>query len=288
MWEKLLNLINALRPNPAPVVAVLRLSGVIAAGAKARRSINLENTEDLIAKAFSLSNVKAVALIINSPGGSPVQSAMITDRIRSLAKDKDIPVIAFCEDVAASGGYMLALAGDEIYAHETSIVGSIGVIYAGFGFVETIKKLGIDRRVYTAGEKKFMLDSFSKEKEEDIEKIKGLQKNIHESFKAMVRDRRGKRLKGPRGEIFSGDVWTGKDAEKHGLIDGLGEMRTFMKDRFGDRVRFRHIKMKRPTLGSLLDLRHSSKVGTNLLPQSWADDVLETVETRSFWDRWGL
>ncbi len=290
MWEQILAFLNNFSANPAPVVAVVRLAGVIAPNSRTTKSINLENTEKLLTTAFSLRGVKAVVLIINSPGGSPVQSALILDRIRNLAKDKDISVLTFCEDVAASGGYMLALAGDEIYAHEASILGSIGVVYSGFGFDKVLDKFGVERRLYTSGEQKSLLDPFSPEKKEDVKRLQHIQGEIHEYFKSKVRERRGKRLKGPKAKVFSGDVWLGKEAQKLGLIDDTADMRTFLKDRFGDRVRVRTIKPKKEPFGLLSMLRGiDSKSDVSVSSGgSWSDDVLDTIETRSYWDRWGL
>jgi signal peptide peptidase SppA len=182
--------------NPTPVVAVLPLEGVIGTSGRFNNAINLANLEEKIISAFDVYNVKAVALTINSPGGSPVQSELIVMRIRELSKEKEIPVYAFAEDVAASGGYMLALAGEEIYAHKASIVGSIGVINSGFGYPAAIEKLGIERRVYTAGESKSMLDPFKPEVEKDVKLIKALLKEIHEFFKDFVKEARGDKLKG--------------------------------------------------------------------------------------------
>jgi len=291
MWDKFLNLLYGLRRDPPPVVAVLRLAGPIAPQAKLRNSLNLEGLSQLIHTAFSVRGVKAVALAINSPGGTPVQSALIMQRIRDMAREKDIPVLAFCEDVAASGGYMLALAGDEIYAHETSLVGSIGVIHASFGFADAISRLGIERRVHTAGEHKSILDPFRPEQEEDVIKLKGLQTEMHDYFKALVLDRRGKRLKGVRNKLFSGDIWLGKEAHKLGLIDGVFEMRSFLRDRFGDRVRIRMINPRRPKWGGLVrDLRlGSSALGSSASNEgNWSEDLLQTIEVRSIWERWGL
>jgi ClpP class serine protease len=196
--------------------------------------------------------------------------------------------------VAASGGYMLALAGDEIYAHEASILGSIGVVYSGFGFNKALEKLGIERRLYTAGEQKSLLDPFSPESKEDIERLKHIQGEIHEYFKSKVRERRGKRLKGPRAKLFSGEVWLGKEAQKLGVIDGTAEMRSFLKERFGEKVRIRTIKQKKEPFGLLSLLRgvetkeNISISSDKLSNSSWSDDVLETIETRASWDRWGL
>ncbi len=277
--------------DPPPRVAVIPLYGVIAAGGRFRQSINLSSYADRIEQAFSTPGVSAVALLINSPGGSPVQSAMITKRIRDLAAEKHVPVLAFAEDVAASGGYMLALAGDEIFADESSLIGSIGVISAGFGFEKAIAKVGVERRLYTAGESKAMLDSFSEEKEEDVARLKDMQAEIHENFKKMVRDRRGKRLKGLRGKIFSGEVFTGHESIKLGLIDGIGDLRTVLRDRFGDNVKFQVLSEKKPRLGSLLGLGRSQETASGQATGGMADlphGMLAAIEERLFWNRFGL
>lgn len=273
--------------NPAPRVAVLPLYGVIAAGGRFKQAVNMAGYAARIEEAFSAPGLSAVALLINSPGGSPVQSALITKRIRDLAGEKNIPVIAFAEDVAASGGYMLALAGDEIYANESSVIGSIGVVSSGFGFTEAIAKIGVERRLYTAGESKSMLDSFSEEKAEDVARLRAMQDEIHEHFKKMVRDRRGKRLKGLRGKIFSGEVFTGPEAVKHGLIDGLGDMRTVLRDRFGKDVKFDVLSEKKSRFGSLLGLKRSSDIQAGFvadLPQA----TISAVEERLMWNKFGL
>ena len=296
--ENIISFCDRFRASPPPTVAVIRLQGPITSGAKLGRGVSMENTAKIISKAFSIPRVSAVALQINSPGGSPVQSALVMKRIRDLATEKDIPVLAFAEDVAASGGYMLACAADEIYAHESSIIGSIGVIFSGFGFVETIKKLGVERRLFTSGDNKSMLDPFEKAKKEDIDKIKGLQSQIHEDFKKLVRDRRGKRLKGPRAKIFSGDVFLGAEAVKHGLIDGLGDIRGTLFERFGDNVRLRLIEHEKPKVASLLGLFGSFRsqggikvsdlddYGSSIT--GLGDDLINALETKFWWSKWGL
>jgi len=281
--------LDKFRSNPPAVVAVIKLNGVIAANGRMGQTINLESYEKLIDTAFSMSGLKAVAISVNSPGGSPVQSGLILNRIRSLADKKDIPVLAFAEDVAASGGYMLAIAGDEIFAHEASIIGSIGVIYAGFGYTEAMKKLGVERRLHTAGESKSMLDPFSAEKSEDIERLKELQTEIHDYFKFVVKDRRGKRLNGTQTKLFSGDVWVGKEAKKVGLIDGIGDLKSTLKERFGENVRIRDLSQKKPRLSSLLGILKSTDASADApIVKGWADELLNTIETRAFWSRWGL
>lgn len=266
--------------NPDPVVAVLPLEGVIGTSGRFSNAINLANLEDKIKSAFDVFNVKAVALAINSPGGSPVQSELIVMRIRELSAEKEIPVYAFAQDVAASGGYMLALAGEEIYAHQASIVGSIGVINSGFGYPAAIEKLGIERRVYTAGESKSLLDPFKPEVEKDVKMMKNLLKEVHDFFKTFVKDARGDRLKGVQKTIFSGQVWNGTEAAKMGLVDGVGDMRSTMKEKLGDDVKFKRIKEEKGFLKGMLGMRAQNS--------SIADDVIKTLETRSEWGRFGL
>ncbi len=291
MLKKLGKFIYALRRtvfgDPPPVVAVLRLYGVIGPGGRFKQGISMASTARQIEQAFAINGVAAVALLINSPGGSPVQSSLITNRIRNLADEKHIPVLSFAEDVAASGGYMLALAADEIYANESSIVGSIGVVSSGFGFTEAMKKLGVERRLYTAGESKAMLDAFQEEKEEDIARLKEIQHDIHENFKKLVRDRRGKRLKGLRGKLFSGDVFTGSEAVKLGLVDDLGDVRTVLHSRFGKNVKLRVLGEKKPRLGALLGLGGSDDTDFGVLGDM-PRGLLAAVEERMFWNRFGL
>lgn len=232
-----------------PVVPVVRLGGVIAAsGSGMRRGISLETVEPQLKKAFSIRRAKAVALIINSPGGSPVQSSLIGRRIRDLAKRADVPVLAFCEDVAASGGYWLAASADEIFADPASIIGSIGVVSAGFGFDKAIKKIGVDRRVHTAGESKMILDPFQPEQTEEVVRLKALQAEIHAQFIAHIENRRGAKLKGVRSELFSGAFWTGETAVKLGLVDAIGEIRETINSRFGDDTELMMIEPKRKLL----------------------------------------
>lgn len=295
MFHRLMAYLNIFRSNPAPIVAVVRLAGVIAPDGRFRNSVNLANTARLLAQAFGIYGVKAVALAINSPGGSPVQSALIMQRVRDLAGEKNVPVLTFAEDVAASGGYMLALAGDEIFAHEASIVGSIGVISAGFGFPEALRKLGIERRLYAAGDKKALLDPFAEEKEEDVARLRDLQGQMHEYFKDLVRERRGRKLKTGKGaaaKIFSGDVWLAAEAEKLGLIDGVGDLRGILRQRFGENVKIKMISRKKAKFAGLLGLtrRLQSEGGAGETGQGagWADDLIGAVETRLLWSRFGL
>jgi signal peptide peptidase SppA len=229
--------------------------------------------------------LSAVALAINSPGGSPVQSALLGERIRALAEEKEVPVIAFAEDVAASGGYWLACAADEIYAHESSIIGSIGVISTGFGFPELLNRIGVERRVHTAGERKSMLDPFRAEQPDDVERLKAIQTDIHGGFKDYVRARRGARLKGEEAELFSGEFWTGRRALELGLVDGLGDLRQVMRARFGERVRLRVIDGPRR-----LRLPFGVAAGGLAAPDlaASAQALVEAAEERALWSRYGL
>ncbi len=263
-----------------PIVPVVRMSGVIAASGM-RRGISLESVEPQLKKAFSVSGAKAVALIINSPGGSPVQSALIGSRIRDLAKRADLPVLAFCEDVAASGGYWLAVSADEVYANAASIIGSIGVISGGFGFDKAIEKLGVERRVYTAGNNKAILDPFKPENPDDVARLKALQTEIHNQFIAHVTDRRGAKLTGDEKDLFSGAFWTGATAATFGLIDGLGECRQIVTERFGDDTELMMIEPKRKLLSGIGGLSGSLASGI-------IDEAAEVAIERAHLSRFGL
>ncbi|NOZ42734.1 MAG: S49 family peptidase [Alphaproteobacteria bacterium] len=278
--ELLANIPLPFLQNPAAVVAILPLAGIIGTGSRFSPALNLAALEDRIDRAFDVYNLKAVALAINSPGGSPVQSELIMRRIRDIAHEKKIPVYAFAEDVAASGGYLISLAADEIYAHEASIVGSIGVISAGFGFNRAIDKLGVDRRVYTAGDNKSILDPFQPEKDKDIKLLKELQKEIHEFFKTLVKERRGDRLKGVQKILFSGQFWAGKEAVKLGLIDGIGDLHGVMRQKFGRKVKFKRIKEEKGLIKGLL--------GVSAHRPGISDEILATLESRALWNRFGL
>ena len=271
--------------NPKPVVAVLRLSGVIGQiGNPIRQGLTAVDLLRSIERAFSLPKLKAVALEVNSPGGSPVQSSLIFKRIRAMAEEKEIPVIAFAEDVAASGGYMLACAADEIYADESSVVGSIGVISSGFGFVELLEKLGVERRVHTEGKNKSMLDPFQKEKLQDVKRLKELQGDIFTTFTNIVKSRRGDKLKKPESKLFTGEFWTGRKSLEFGLIDGIGELTSVMQERYGERVKFRPVSEPKSWLKQKF---------TMWLPQgpnagSWAGELISAAEVRALWGRFGL
>lgn len=277
------------------LVPVVRLTGAIGMAVPLRPGLSLASCAAMLARAFSNRNAAAVAIAVNSPGGSPVQSRLIYSRIRALAEEKELPVYVFCEDVTASGGYMLALAGDEIYADPSSIIGSIGVIAAGFGFDKAIERLGIERRVYTAGRNKLALDPFRPEKPEDVKRLKAIQDEVHELFKVMVRERRGSRLKADEDKLFNGEFWAGKTALELGLIDGLGDMRSVMRDKFGDKVRLKLVASSRSWLrrnlafpGTHAGTRGDGEGAALALPPGWADDVLSTLETRALWSRYGL
>ena len=257
-----------------PTVAVVRLQGAIGAGA---RSLSDAGLAPAIEAAFRSKPV-AVALEVNSPGGSPVQSALIAARIRRLADDKGIPVVAFVEDVAASGGYWLATAADEVRVDRGSIVGSIGVISAGFGFQTAIARYGVERRVHTAGRSKSMLDPFRPEQPEDVARLEGWLADLHEVFIAHVRARRGARL-GPDPALFTGEVWIGERAVAKGLADGIGHLVPTMKDRFGPKVRFRRFGQRRPLL---------SRLGLGALASDAAGEALALVEERALLARYGL
>lgn len=273
-------------------VAVVRLNGAIGMSMPLRGGIDFASTVGPLEAAFDM-KVKAVALVINSPGGSPVQSSLIYKRIRALAKEKELPVYAFAEDVAASGGYMLACAADEIYADESSIVGSIGVVSSGFGFTGLIEKLGVERRVHTAGESKAILDPFKPENPDDVAKLEALQREVHENFKALVRRSRGGRLVEPTEKLFTGEFWAGQAALDRGLIDGLGDVRSVMREKFGDKVRLKVVGGRKPfwRRGFGLSGRFGGQSGFSDpagLGAGLARGFLAAVEDRSLWRRFGL
>jgi signal peptide peptidase SppA len=264
-----------------PVVAVLRFEGVILPRLR-RGAISLGTHAAAIERAFRLRRLAAVAIVINSPGGSAAQSALICRRIRQLAAEKRVPVIAFAEDVAASGGYWLALAGDEIFGEETSVFGSIGVISASFGFTKLIERLGVERRLHTAGTHKSLLDPFLPEDPADAARLAGLQRDIHETFKEQVRHRRAGKIAADDDTLFNGDVFTGRMALERGLIDGIGELHEVMQARYGDKVVLRPIAVER---------RHGFRrllpfsAGAALAPLA---EFADGIEARLFWARFGL
>jgi signal peptide peptidase SppA len=277
--------------NRGPVVPVLRFSGAIGMVTPLRPGLSLSSAAGAIERAFSLSKLPSVAIIVNSPGGSPVQSHLIFSRIRQLAAEKSKRVYVFCEDVAASGGYFLALAGDEIYADPSSIVGSIGVISASFGLDKFIARFDIERRVHTAGRDKSTLDPFQPERREAVERLKDLQREVHDVFIGIVKARRAGRLKGPDSELFSGAYWSAAKAVEFGLIDGIADVRSKMQALHGNKVRLRAVPL---TSGGLFArLRRLPGLARRdsdgfAISSSLADDVLSAIEARALWSRFGL
>ncbi len=267
-----------------PRVAVVRLNGAIGMQQPMRQSLSLEAVAPALEKAFSMKGIKAVALLINSPGGAPVQSHLIFQRIRSLAEEKKVPVFAFAEDVAASGGYMIACAADEIYGDPASIIGSIGVVSAGFGFDRFIERYGIERRVHTSGMSKAMLDPFRPENPEDVVHLKRLQEQIHLFFRELVKGSRKERLKAEDDLLFSGAFWVGQEALDYGLIDGIGDVRSVMHQRYGEKVKLRLIATTRPSLLARL-LGRGAQANLSLMAP---DALISAVEEKSLWSRFGL
>lgn len=267
------------RESP-PKVAVIRLSGAIGAVSPFRSGLSMAGVAGSLERGFSMPGIVAVALVINSPGGSAAQSHLIHQRIRALAAEKKLPVIAFVEDVAASGGYMIACAADEILADPASLVGSIGVVSAGFGFDRLIERIGVERRVHTQGEAKAMLDPFRPEDPADVARLKVIQADVQELFTALVRDRRP-RLD-PDQSLFTGAVWTGRQALPLGLIDGLGDARSVLRARYGEKVVFKLIAEKQGSLVARL-LRRANPGSTGL-----AEEALAAIAERAAWARYGL
>jgi len=269
--------------NPPPVVPVVRFDGVIAPR-QWRGAMSLASHAAALDRAFRMKRAVAVAIIVNSPGGSPVQSSLLFRRIRQLADEKRLPVFAFAEDVAASGGYWLALAGDEVYADETSILGSIGVVSSGFGFQRLIDRIGIDRRLHTAGENKSLLDPFLPESERDLERLSSLQQGIHAAFKEHVKRRRVGKIDADDETLFSGDVLTGRAALAKGLIDGIGDLRTVMRARFGERVRLVPVASERRRRWPFSRPRR----GIDAAGLGFVADLVDWLEARLLWARFGL
>lgn len=274
-----------------PLVPVVRLTGTIGFSTPLKPGLTLAGTARNLERAFGIKKAKAVALVINSPGGSPVQSHLIYRRIRQLSQEKKIPVLAFVEDVGASGGYMIACAADEIFCDASSIMGSIGVVGASFGLDKAIKKIGIERRVYTAGKRKVMLDPFLPESADDVRRLKAIQENIHEAFIALVKERRGGRLRGQESALFSGEYWDGKQAVELGLADGIDDLRGYLRRRYGEKVRtpliaergwfgrrVPGVDMGQP--GALADM--------DVIGKGLAESALSAIEARAIWARYGL
>ena len=283
---------DALRPilpkrlRGLPVVPVVRLAGVIGFSTPLKPGLTLATVARALDRAFNMRTARAVVLLINSPGGSPVQSHLIYRRIRQLAAESARPVIAFAEDVAASGGYMVACAADEIFCDPSSIVGSIGVVGGSFGFPKLMDKLGIERRLYTSGEHKAMLDPFLPENPQDVERLQALQRDIHQEFIELVRRSRGARLKGPEKTLFSGEYWTGGKAIELGLADGIGDLRATLRARFGDDVVTPLVAPARgwfgraqPGVGAITGLPRTADL---------AEEIISAVEARALWARYGL
>jgi serine protease SohB len=270
-----------------PIVPVVRLSGVIGVSTPLRPGLTLAGAARMLERAFSAKRAKAVALVLNSPGGSAVQSHLMFRRIRQLADEKNLPVLAFVEDVAASGGYMLACAADEIVCDPSSIVGSIGVIGASFGFHEAIGRLGIERRVYTAGENKSTLDPFLPENPEDVARLKALQQEIHQTFISLVKERR-RNLSGPENTLFSGEYWTAKTALGYGLIDRIGDLRSVLRERYGKDVLTPLVQGERSWFGRPLPGVGQAHLGDMFGRAGLADEIISAIEARAIWARYGL
>ena len=261
------------------IVPHVRLTGIIGSAGRFKQGMDLAGQRAILKKAFSFKKISHVAISINSPGGSPVQSHLIYSYIRELADKKKIKVLIFAEDVAASGGYLISCAGDEIYANSSSIIGSIGVISASFGFKELIKKIGVERRVYTAGKNKSTLDPFVEEKEEDVKRLKSIQLELHADFIEVVKTSRGSKLKNPdKNNIFTGEFWTGKSALELGLVDGLGNADQVLKEKFGDKVVIKNLEKPKSFIARKLS---SSK-------QDPIDSLVNILEEKSMWQKFGL
>lgn len=264
-------------------IPVVRLQGVISSASSALKSnLSLANCAEQLERAFNMKEAPAVAIVINSPGGSPVQSRLIYKRIRDLAQEKNKRVLVFVEDVAASGGYMIACAGDEIFADPSSVVGSIGVVSSSFGFPELMKKIGVERRVYTAGKNKASLDPFSPEKESDINHLKELQLEIHETFINLVKDSRKSKLS-DNDDLFTGMFWTGIKGKELGLVDGLNDIQSVLKDRYGSKMQMRLISASKGLLGR----KSPSGIYADIAGQALGN-IVDVAEERALWSRYGL
>src|SRR6267378_1725910 len=290
MMDRLMELLPARLRRGIAVVPVVRLSGVIGAVTPLRPGMSLAGIAKTLERAFAIKNAKAVALVINSPGGSPVQSRQIYLRIRQLAAEKKLPVLVFVEDVAASGGYMIACAGDEIFCDPSSILGSIGVVGGTFGFQDLIKRIGVERRLYTAGEHKAMLDPFLPENPDDVARVKALQREIHAIFIALVKQSRGSRLKGKDDVLFTGEYWAGATSVSLGLADAIGDLRSTLRARYGDKVLTPVIA---PATGLLSSLLGRKSAGTETLGQldgiaGLPDELISALETRAIWAKFGF
>src|SRR5690242_7810706 len=288
--EKWISWIPARLRRRRAVVPVVRLSGVIGAVTPLRPGMSLAGVARTLERAFGMKQAKAVALVINSPGGSPVQSRQIYTRIRQLAAEKKLPVLVFVEDVAASGGYMIACAGDEIFCDPSSIMGSIGVVGGSFGFQALIQKIGVERRLYTAGEHKAMLDPFLPENPDDVARLKAIQREIHAIFISLVKDSRGAKLKGADDELFTGEYWAGDKSVALGLADGIGDLRSTLRARYGEKVLTPVIAPASGMLSGLLGRRAPGAGSLGALDgiRALPDDLISALETRAIWARFGL
>lgn len=271
-----------------PVVPVLRFTGPIGMATPLRQGLSLATVAGGIERAFKLSRLPTVAVIVNSPGGSPVQSSLIFKRLRQMAEKHKKKVYVFCDDVAASGGYYLAVAGDEIYADACSIIGSIGAISGGFGFVEAIEKLGVERRIYASGTAKSQLDPFKRENPEDVARLTQILEEIHDAFIGVVKERRGAQIETPDTEVFSGAFWSARRAMELGLIDGITDLRTKMQELHGEKVRLRVVPLSRGGLLSMLRRPNMERLGLTASGGALADDLLSAAEARALWYRYGL
>src|SRR5580700_8245360 len=286
--DRLMQLVPArLRPGTA-VVPVVRLSGLIGSVTPLRPGMSLAGVARTLERAFATRNAKAVALLINSPGGSPVQSRQIFLRIRQLAAEKKLPVLVFVEDVAASGGYMLACAGDEIFCDPSSILGSIGVVGGTFGFQELIKRIGVERRLYTAGAHKAMLDPFLPENPDDVARVKALQQEIHAIFIALVKGSRGTRLKGADDTLFTGEYWAGDTSVSLGLADAIGDLRSTLRARYGEKVQTPLIAPSSGMLSGLLGRRSPGAIGAWENTANLPEEVISALESRAIWAKFGF
>jgi len=283
-FDQLLSLLPFGFGENNPVIAVLRLDGVIGKIGMTKSGMTMKDLNKLIEKTFKIDKLEAVCLVINSPGGSPVQSDLIAKRITTLAKEKDIKIFGFVEDVAASGGYWLACAADEIYASHSSIIGSIGVISSGFGFHEAIKKLGIERRVHTEGKTKSVLDPFKPSRDSDVKIIKKIQKEIHQHFIDTVKERRSGRLTQSDDILFNGEFWTGQIALDYGLIDGIGDMYSFIQKKYGDKVKIEYIENKQSWIKKKLGMASLSKEFTS----DFADSLVDSLEQKIAYNKFDI
>ena len=260
-------------------VSHIRLSGVIGNVGKFKQGIDFSSQQEIIKKAFSVEKIEAVAISINSPGGSPVQSHLIYSYVRKMAKEKNVKVLVFAEDVAASGGYLIACAGDKIYANSSSIIGSIGVIYSSFGLQELIKKAGIQRRIYTAGKNKSTLDPFVDEKKEDIERLKKIQLDLHADFIKVVEESRSSKLKKEENtDLFTGEFWSGSKSKELGLIDNLGNADEILKEKFGEDVVIKKFEKPKGWLSKKISGSSENQIET----------LVQLLEERSIWQKYGL